>query len=246
MIHNPFTLQGKTILVTGASSGIGRVIAIECSKMGATIILVGRNEERLLNVYNSLEGNNNQFFVLDINNFEHVKEMISKLPSVNGIVHSAGINQKMPLKFINSEKLQEIFNVNVYSSLFLTQSLLKQKKLLKSSSVVFISSISSSYASIGNIVYMASKGAVTSMSRGIALELSRQQIRVNTIEPGMINTNLIKDYSEETILEDLKNYPLGRYGNPLDVAYGAIYLLSDASQWVTGTSLTIDGGVTLR
>lgn len=246
MIYNPFNLKDKTILVTGASSGIGRTIAIECSKMGASLIVLGRNIERLTNVYDSLEGNNHKFYVVDLENIEQVQEMILTLPSVNGIVHAAGINQKMPLKYINSDKLQEIFNVNVYSSLFLTQNLLKKKKLLKSGSVVFISSISSTYASIGNIVYMASKGAVTSMSRGIALELSRQQIRVNTIEPGMILTNLIKDYSEETILEDLKNYPLGRYGNTLDVAYGAIYLLSDAAQWVTGTSITIDGSVTLR
>lgn len=117
MIYNPFNLKDKTILVTGASSGIGRTIAIECSKMGASLIVLGRNIERLTNVYDSLEGNNHKFYVVDLENIEQVQEMILTLPSVNGIVHAAGINQKMPLKYINSDKLQEIFNVNVYSSL---------------------------------------------------------------------------------------------------------------------------------
>ena len=246
MNYNPFSLEGKKILVTGASSGIGSAIAIECSKLGATVILLGRNIERLSNIFKKLEGQNHEMFSVDLTNSQEVIKIIEALPELNGVVHAAGINQKMPLKFLNEEIVNDIFNTNVFSSLYLTKYLFKKKKLLKESSIVFISSISSHYASIGNIVYMASKGAVTSMSRGIALELSRQQIRVNTIEPGMILTNLIKDYSEETILEDLKNYPLGRYGNTLDVAYGAIYLLSDAAQWITGTSITVDGGVTLR
>ena len=246
MNYNPFSLEGKKILVTGASSGIGSAIAIECSKLGATVFLLGRNIERLSTTFEKLEGVHHEMFSVDLTNSQEVNTITEILPEINGVVHAAGINQKMPLKFLNEEMVHDIFNTNVFSSLYFTKHLIKKKKLLKESSIVFISSISSHYASIGNITYMASKGAVKAMSRGLALELSRQLIRVNSIEPGMVLTNLTKDYTDEVINQDLKNYPLGRYGKPSEIAFAAIYLLSDASNWVTGTSITIDGGVTLR
>lgn len=244
--YNPFSLQGKTILVTGASSGIGKSIAIECSKMKAKLCVIGRDIVRLNETLSELEGEGHRALQFDINENEKIKSFISELPELNGVVHAAGIIKRLPLKFISKEDFNEILDTNLVSASQVTRELHKQKKLKTGSSIVFISSIASDFASIGNIMYMASKGAVNSFSKGIAFEFAKSNIRSNVIQPGMVVTNLTKVINDKEIEEDIKRYPLGRYGTTQEIAYAAIYLLSDASAWVTGSKIVVDGGITLR
>ncbi|KAA6330056.1 3-oxoacyl-[acyl-carrier-protein] reductase FabG [termite gut metagenome] len=248
MIYNPFSLEEKTILVTGASSGIGQAIAIECSKMGASLVITGRNQERLNQTFDSLKNNKHVKIVCDLNKMDNMKTLVDELPILDGIVHAAGIVKTLPFQFINSLELNNVFNVNFLAPVLLSQSLVKNKKLSKNSSVIFISSIDGPITvHIGNSMYSASKGAVTAIARNMAVDLAAKKIRVNCILPGMTETPLIHSdgITQEQLDLDMKLYPLKRYGKPEDIAYAAIYLLSDASSWVTGTNLIIDGGFTL-
>lgn len=248
--HNPFTLTGKIILVTGASSGIGAAIAIECSKMGAAVIITGRNSDRLQETFSQLDNQGeaeHQSIAADLSTNDGITAFVAQLPKLDGIVHSAGFLKKLPFKFINEKAWDETLSVNLYAPALLSQLIVKKNILKPEASVVFISSIASKVASFGNISYMASKGAVNSLSRGMALELAAKKIRVNTIEPALIKTKLTESaLSQEDMENYLQKFPLGRFGEPEEVAYAAIYLLSDATKWVTGTAITVDGGVTLR
>ena len=243
-IFNPFTLEGKTILVTGASSGIGRGIAIACSKMGAPIVINGRNEQRLAETKKDLEGDNHMSLVADLSDSQSLSSMVAQLPKLDGIVHCAGIGQRVLCKQLQEEDVDDMMGVNFKAPVMLQTEILKQKKISKGASVVFIASIASSSPTVGNAIYSASKGAVISYANCLALELAPRQIRVNCILPAMIWTDLIfkGGLTEEELREDEKKYPLKRYGKPEDVANLAIYLLSDAAEWMTGSSIKITGG----
>lgn len=248
-MYNPFTLTGKTILVTGASSGIGKAIAIECSKLGANVVISGRNADRLNETLSLLEAGEHSIFAADLTNEEELNSLVASVPNLHGIVHSAGISNPLPFLFVNKNELEKIFNPNFFSPVILSQLLIKKKKLEKNSSIVFISSISGVYTtSTGGAIYSASKAALNAISKTMALELSGKNIRVNCINPGMIETNILENsaLSQEQLQDELKKYPLKRFGNPVEVAHSAIYLLSDASQWVTGSNLLIDGGYMLQ
>ena len=246
--YNPFSLRGKTILVTGASSGIGRCTAIECSKMGAHIIINGRNVERLKETFQMLEGEGHKQIVGDLVYEADVENLVSTIDTIEGLVLCAGRGMTSPFTFCTRDKYDEIFDVNFFAPVELLRLLVKKKKLAKNSSVVFVSSIGGVSAfSVGNSVYGASKAALTSTMKTCAHELAPKKIRVNSVNPGMVNTKLIQGgtLSDEQHQADIERYPLKRYGEPEDVAYGIIYLLSDASSWVTGTCLVIDGGILL-
>jgi NAD(P)-dependent dehydrogenase (short-subunit alcohol dehydrogenase family) len=247
MTFNPFSLKGKKILVTGASSGIGESISIECSKMNAELIITGRNSDRLNKTYNKLSGEAHQVVITDFTNVEQIDRLVHDLPSLDGIVLCAGVVKTLPVKNITESAINEVFQTNIISSIQLIKRLLKDKKINKGASIVFISSISTSNAKIGNSLYSASKGAVNSFSKVLALELSFQKIRVNSIQPGFIKSRILEGgmITEEQIHENISKYPLGE-GKPEDIAYACLYLLSDAAQWVTGSIFTIDGGVTLK
>lgn len=241
---NPFTLEGKTILVTGASSGIGRGIAIACSKMGASVIVNGRNEQRLSETMSEMEGVDNLSLAADLSDNVALAEMVAKLPKLDGIVHCAGIGQRVLCKQLQESDLDNMMNVNFKAPVMLQTEILKQKKINKSASVVFIASIACDSPTIGNAMYSASKGAIISYANCLALELAPRLIRVNCILPAMIWTDLIfkGGITEEELKEDEKKYPLKRYGKPEDIANLAIYLLSDASSWMSGSSIRITGG----
>ena len=246
---NPFNLDNKTIFITGSSSGIGKSIALSCSKMGANIILTGRNVSRLEATYNELQTNpNNYFLVADLKDHSDIEELVDKLPPLDGLVLNAGIVKTVPVSFIKKEHINEVFDVNFTSSVLLIQKLLKKRKIKKGGSICFISSVASSYVNIGNSLYSASKGAVNSFTKAAALELSSKQIRVNAILPGFIETGILENskIDQASIKEHLKNYPMGRFGQPDDIANGVIYLMSDASQWTTGSLMTIDGGYSIK
>ena len=245
MNYNPFSIEGKTILITGASSGIGRSTAIECSKLGATLIITGRDEIRLKETFSQLTGNNHNLIFADLSDDSEIEKLVISMPELDGIVHSAGFLKKLPFKFLTMDSLLETFQSNFFGPALLTQKLHKKKKLKNECSVVFISSIAANVASVGNSSYMASKGALHSLSRGMALELSDKKIRVNCIEPALVKTNLTSSMSVEDLDKYEKRFPLGRFGKPEEIAFASIYLLSDAAKWITGTSLRIDGGITL-
>ncbi len=247
MINDVFSLDGKKILITGSSSGIGRAIAIECSKRGAELIITGRDKIRLLETFNLFENQEkHQLIAADFENEKDLSELVNKITNLSGIVHSAGYLKKQPFKYLSDDSLNKTLETNFLAPVKLTKLLFKSKKINNEASIVFITSIAVNVASYGNAGYMASKGALTSISRAMALELSEKKIRVNCIEPALVLTNL----TSALTIEDLENYkqrfPLGRFGLPEEIAYGAIYFLSDASKWTTGISLKIDGGVTLR
>jgi len=247
-MYNPFSLNGKTILITGASSGIGKITSIECSKLGAKIILTGRNTKRLEETLALLSGEGHQLKVLDLNISEAVSEFIENMPKLDGVVYCAGTQRTCPIKFIQREDIDKVFETNFFANININTLLLSKKKINKGASIVFISSIAAGIvAEVGNAIYSASKGALSSYAKVLALEMSSQRIRVNCVLPGMVNTPLLKklDVEEDQLKEDEKRYPLG-YGNPEDVAYSVIYLLSDATKWVTGSNLILDGGLTLK
>jgi len=251
-MYNPFSLKGKTILVTGASSGLGQSIAIEASKMGASIIITGRNHVHLQQTYNMLEGDNHQKIVADLANIDDIKLLVEQCPLLDGCVNCAGIAKLILIQFIKKESVEDIFNINTFAPILLTSLLVKKKKIKHGASIVFISAVSGVYmSSVGESLYSATKGALHGFVKGIALDLAPKGIRVNSITPGLVPTNILNEakemFSEDDIFERRKKqYPLGRFGNPEDIAFGSIYLLSDASKWVTGSALLIDGGLTLN
>lgn len=247
--YNPFSLEGKTILVTGASSGIGQATAIECSKMGASVVLCGRNVERLNETKALLVGENHMIFDGDLSQEDVIGSLVASVPQLDGVVLSAGKGMTLPFQFSTREKFDEIFNINFFSPIEVLRLLIKKKKLNQNSSVVFIVSIGGTQCfSVGNSVYGASKAALQAMVNFCAQELASKKVRVNGICPGMVETPLIRrgTLTDEQLKEDMDKYPLKRYGYPEDIAYGSIYLLSAASSWITGQSIVIDGGITSK
>lgn len=250
-MENPFSLEGKSILVTGASSGIGRGIAVACAKMGAKVVLSGRNETRLQETLDLLEGEGHVVLGGDLNSEDTRKELVEKMPALDGVAYCAGISKIQMAKFMDQSSLEGVFQTNVFSPLMLNTLLLKKKKIKKNASIIFISSISGVYRSqIGEGGYGATKAALTGFVKSLALELSAQGIRVNTIHPGVVETPLLEvsngTFGEEELEALRQKYPLKRFGKPEDIAYCAVYLLSDASGWMTGSNILIDGGFTLK
>lgn len=249
MAINPFSIEGKTVLVTGASSGIGKAIAIACSKMGAKVILNGRNLERLNDTEQKLDNRGiHTILQCDLLYNDQVTDLVDKLPVLDGVVFCSGISKFVPFSFIKEENLADIFNANCFSPIKLLNKIIRAKKISKNSSVVFISSIAgNTNISPANSIYGASKSALTSFAKYIALELSAKKIRCNSILPGRIETSLIehRQLTKEDMEKDIDKYPLKRYGKPEEVANAALFLLSDASSWITGTQIIVDGGRSL-
>jgi NAD(P)-dependent dehydrogenase (short-subunit alcohol dehydrogenase family) len=249
---NPYNLSGKTILVTGASSGIGKATAINASKLGATLIITARNEQRLKETFDSLEcteSSAHKMILADLTVEDDVKNLLTEVPALDGLVLCAGKGLTLPLQFATREKFDDIFDVNFFAPVELLRMLFKKKLLQKSASVVLLASLGGTQIfSGGNGIYGASKSALNSIMKFAAKEFASRKIRVNSICPGMVDTPLIHrgTISDEQLLEDQKRYPLGRYGTPEDIAYAAIYLLSDAASWLTGQALVLDGGISIK
>ena len=247
--YNPFSLDGKVILITGAAGGIGRATAIECSKLGACLILTDINEDGLKVTLDQLENQEaHRYVVVNLTVDEEIDKLVGEIDKLDGFVSNAGVTKPTPVKFINREDLGRIMSINAMAPMFLTQKLLRKKKFSKNSSIVFTVSIGGVYTTaFGNAMYGSSKGALQVFMKNVALESAMSGIRCNSVNPGMINTGLVKSgtYSEEDRQKDMQTYPMRRYGEPREVALGIVYLLSDASSFVTGHSLIIDGGKTL-
>ncbi len=248
-MNHPFDLTGKRILVTGASSGIGRAVAIECSKLGAELILLGRNEERLVDTLANLTGDNHKYFILDFtkkNDFEGLNELISTHGKLNGLVHCAGITSTLPIKSISAERLQSAFETNVFGAFELTKWFTKKTVIHETGgSVVFIASVMGIVGEVGKSLYSMTKGALISGSKSMALELASRKIRVNCISPGVVLTPMVENgvyANDDNLFQKVKDlHPLG-LGKPEDIAHSVNFLLSEASQWITGTNIVVDGG----
>lgn len=245
---NPFSLEGKTILITGASSGIGRGICIDCSKAGASVVLSARNLDRLNETLSDMEGSGHTIILADLTKQDDIFTLVDNLPVLDGVVFCAGLIKTVPVKNITDSALTEIFDVNILSEIKLASLLLKKKKLKHGSSVIFISSVSTFNVKVGNSLYSATKGATNSFAKAMALECAKIKIRVNCIQPGFVPSAILNRgaIEEDSFLKFYaERHPLG-FGTPSDIANCCIYLLSEASRWVTGSILTIDGGYTLQ
>lgn len=248
-MKDPFSLEGKIVLVTGAASGIGRATAVLCAEMGAKVLLIDMNEQGLQETQRLIERDDTEYRALDLTDLEKLIEMVDSLPKLDGVASNAGIVLSLLAKFSEPKDMERIFKINTFSHINLVQQLVAQKKLNKGASIVFTSSMSGVYCGLaGGSLYGATKAALAGYSKALAIELAPRGIRVNTVHPGMIQTPLTSNtsLSQELLEEDAKNYPLGRYGKPEEVAAAMCYLLSDATVWMTGTQLLIDGGYSLK
>lgn len=252
--YNPFSLKNKTILVTGASSGIGRQCAIDCSRMGAHVVLVGRNEERLQETLVQMEGTGHLTVSFDLTSFElmgeTVSDIVDRMGPLHGILHCAGISTTLPLKLMCVEKLDDFFRCNVYSAIELTREVCKMRHVAKEgASIVFFSSIMGCVGESGKSLYAMTKGALISATRALACEYAKKNIRFNTVSPGAILTPInanLPHMADPELRKQLEEKHLLGLGRTDDIANACIYLLSDASRWVTGHNLIVDGGYTVR
>lgn len=249
---NNFSLKGKTILITGGSSGIGKATAFTCAQAGARIILVGRNIERLKEVYSTLKGTDHITVAVDLTQYDEVKKKVANelqdVNTIHGVVHAAGITSTYPFKMIKQEQMQHYFETNVYSGFNLSKLLLKKLRS-EPASIIFITSVMASVGEKAKSLYAMTKGALLSGSKSLAIELADNKIRVNCISPGIVNTpmtaNAVYKKNDALLAETLSKYPLG-FGQPEDVANAALFLLSDASKYITGIDLKVDGGYTAK
>lgn len=251
-MYNPFSLEGKTILVTGAGGGIGRATAVACSKMKATLVITDINAETLAETLSLLETSGDRkhlMFEADLTKEEALDEMVAAMPPLDGVVCNAGISKVLPIQFLNAEDMNRIMSINAFAPMYMTQRLYKKKRINKGGSIVYTVSISGvSMVSMGGVMYAVSKNALDAFMRNAALEFAVRNIRVNSVNPSRVNTPLIKantSYSQEDLAKDMQTYPLHRYAEPEEIAHAIIFLLSDASSYVTGHALLVDGGKTL-
>jgi NAD(P)-dependent dehydrogenase (short-subunit alcohol dehydrogenase family) len=248
MSYNPYSLERKTILVTGASSGIGKTTAIECSKMKAKLIITGRDEIRLKETYNQLQGIGHKYIIADLVSPKELEKLSTEVDNLDGLVLCAAKLVTSPIQFATPNKIKDVFDINFFSPVELLRLLFKKKKLVKDASVIFVSAVSGIIGfPVGNAMYGASKAAFSSIMKSCVKEFSVRGIRVNSVNPGMIETKMINagTFTKEQREADIQRYPLKRYGKPEDVAYSIIFLLSDASNWITGLELVVDGGRTV-
>lgn len=250
-MNNPFSLQGKTILVTGAGGGIGRATAVACSAMGATLVITDINSETLAETLSLLEtdgGRKHLIFVADLTKEEALDLLVSDMPQLDGIVCNAGISKVLPIQFLNAEDMNRIMAINAFAPMYMTQRLYKKKRINRRGSIVYTVSISGvSMVSMGGVMYAVSKNALDAFMRNAALEFAARDIRVNSVNPSRVKTPLIQNsvYSEEEVARDLQTYPLKRYAEPEEIANSIVFLLSDAASYITGHALIVDGGKTL-
>lgn len=249
MEFNPYTLEGKTILVTGGAGGIGSEVARVCSKLRARVILTDIREDALNEALASLtkvEAGDHIAIKADLTNGEELNSLVEQIPEINGFVCNAGVMKLVLTQFITEEELTRIQKINLNAPILLTRAILKKKKIKKGGSIVFTASAAGIYrVSAGNAIYATTKCGIDAFMRTVALEYGPKGIRCNSVNPGMVETALIGGFTEEQKEKEMQNYPLRRFAKPEDIALGIAYLLSDASSFVTGTALKIDGGMTL-
>jgi len=255
MENKPFVdFQGKKVIVTGASSGIGRAISVALSRYGATLILFGRNRERLDETAALLGSDDYYTIVLDLKKhleiYQKVKEFSKEFGRIYGLCHSAGIVETRPLSSCKTNGIKSMMDINLLSGIELARAVCRRDVMEeKGGSILFVSSIYSLVGMPGQIGYSASKGAVNSAVRAMAIELARRKIRTNTLSPGLVRTDMTNEafklLTEEQVKKLEQSFPLG-VGNSEDVARAAAFLLAPQNTWITGIDLVVDGGYTAR
>ncbi|MCB5185811.1 SDR family oxidoreductase [Methylobacillus gramineus] len=244
VVQDPFSLSGKRVLVTGASSGIGRQIAITCSQMGAQVVISGRNPERLQATAAALHGEGHIAITADLSQQEGIDQLVAVSDTLHGVVHAAGISKLVPFRLINKQHLTDIFDSNTFAPMLLTRGLLAKKRIAQNGSILFISALSSHSGALATSAYAASKSALLGAMRSLALEIAKQGMRVNCIAPGYVHTPMLDGLGQGggnmDALFDLT--PLGM-GEPEDVAYASVFYLADASRWITRNYFILDGGL---
>lgn len=247
-MDSPFVVEGKSILVTGAASGIGKATALLCAKMGAKVTITDLNEEQLKATFDSLEGDGHQMVVANLTDNDDLQRLVDALPKLEGVVCNAGIIKTILAQFAEKSDIERILNINTIAPIYLTKLLLENKKIKKEASIVYTSSMGGVYnGAIGNGLYGASKAALVGFVKSLALEVAPRGIRVNTVNPGITETNIYNNSSitPEQLELEKAHYPLKRFGKPEEIANAIVFLLSDASKWMTGSQLLIDGGCSL-
>lgn len=247
-MNTPFTIEGKTILVTGATSGIGRATAMTCAGLGAKVVAVGRNQERLDSLMQELEDDGHLAISADFIDEAQVQSLLEAVPTIDGVACCAGVAEMKPFAFVTEEDVERVFKVNCFAPVMLVNKLLKTKKLNKGASVVFVSSVDGpKVVHAGNSVYSGSKSALVGLARNMAIDLASKKIRVNCVLPGTTDTPMIHTGSatDEMLAENAKQFPLKRFAQPEEIANAIIFLLSDGASFITGTELTVDGGYSI-
>ena len=246
-MDNPFSLEGKTVLVTGSSSNIGRRIAVRCSEMGAKVIVAARDVERMNATLSEMAGNGHQYIQVDLTDAVSIAKLTDVIPSLDGVVMCAARFDSTPVKNIRRETIQIMFETNTFANFDIIQKLLKKKKFNKGGSIVFISSVASMRPYKGNSLYSATKGAINSFSKVLATELGAKRIRVNCIHPGIVPRDGGVREGSLTVEQqraEMEKFPLGM-GETDDIAYASVFLLSNVAKWITGIDLIVDGGQSL-
>lgn len=245
MSEDPFSLVGKRILVTGASSGIGRQIALGCAQLGAQLVVVGRNAERLGDTAAGLHGDGHTAILADLAMPPDLDRIAAECEPLNGVVHAAGIARLVPFRMIGKAHIDETFATNTYAPMLLTKALLAKKRIAAKGSIVFIASVASHIGPMASGAYAASKSALLGMMRSLGQEVAKQGIRANCIAPGYVRTPLLDGLSQSggNMDELFDLAPLG-LGEPEDVAHATAFFLSDASRWITRNHFVVDGGLT--
>lgn len=247
-MNTPFSIENKTILVTGATSGIGRATALTCAGLGAKVVAMGRNHERLDSLMQELEGDGHLAIKADLTDEAQVQALLEKVPAVDGVACCAGVAEMKPFAFVIEEDMERLFAVNCFGPVMLVNKLLKAKKLNKGGSVVFVSSVDGpKVVHAGNSVYSGSKSALVGLARNMAIDLASKKIRVNCVLPGTTDTPMIRteNVTEEMLAETAKQFPMKRFAQPEEIANAIIFLLSDGASFITGTELTVDGGYSI-
>lgn len=246
---SPFDLTARTILVTGASSGIGRAVAVLAAGLGASVVAVGRRADALERLVTSLPGGGHRREVADLTEEEQRRRLAEGLTRCDGVVHAAGVLTVQPVAYVREKTLRESMSLNYEAPVLLTRLLLRGKRIASGGSVVFVSSIAARRGAMGHAVYSGTKGALEASSRCLALEVAAQRIRVNCVAPGMIRTGMSDEagraLGDEAMRKHEEEYPLG-FGEAQDVASAVTFLLSDGAGWITGTTLRCDGGFGAR
>lgn len=255
MKTNPFDLDGKNIVITGASSGIGRECAINCSMSGANVLIIGRNQEKLQETETKLRSDrNNIHLYLDITDFSKVQQSIKDISGnfgkIHGLINAAGISPTIPFRMLSVDKMEETFKVNVIASMQIAKEICKPIYANETGmSIIFISSVMSEAGEAGKSLYGMSKAALIAGAKSLSVEYAAKKIRFNCISPGVVLTPMSEKsvYSKDKIALEkvVSQHPLG-LGKPEDVANAAVFLLSDASRWITGTNMIVDGGYLAR
>lgn len=250
---NPLDLTGRKILLTGASSGIGRVTATLLSQLGARLVLAGRNQARLQETEALLEGEGHRSVVFDLNATDEIprwlKQVTSESGPLNGLVHCAGVLTIRPLRFTSTEVMEEMMRVNYGAAYGLSKGFMQRGCHVRGGSIVLLSSVAAHLARPAMTAYSASKGAITALTRALAVEVARDGIRVNCVAPGAVMAGMMDEVHSALLPEQMAaladRHPLG-LGQPLDVAHAIAFLLADTGRWITGATLMVDGGYTAQ